>query len=67
MEQQVRLSDFWERLEQVVGAPYVQSWARDMVLPDIHLTVEQAIAQGVETSGIWRAVCQCLDVPRSLR
>ncbi len=63
----MRLSDFWERLTAVVGSEYTTSWGRDMVLPDIGLTVEQAIASGVETAVIWRAVCECVEVPSYLR
>lgn len=63
----MRLSDFWERLTLVIGPTYTSSWGRDMVLPDIGLTVEQAIESGVETAVIWRAVCDCLEVPSDLR
>jgi hypothetical protein len=63
----VRLSDFWERLTEVVGPAYTTSWGRDMVLPEIGLTVEQAIEAGVETAVIWRAVCECAEVPPNLR
>jgi Protein of unknown function (DUF3046) len=63
----VRLSDFWERLTVVVGPAYTNSWGRDMVLPSLGLTVEQAIESGVDTALIWRAVCDFIDVPAHLR
>jgi len=43
----VRLTDFWERMEEVFGPAYAHSWANDVVLPPLGLTVEQAIASGI--------------------
>jgi len=63
----MRLSDFWERLEMVVGPAYMRSWGSDIVLPELNLTVNQAIEAGVETSIIWRAVCDFVEVPSNLR
>jgi hypothetical protein len=63
----VRLTDFWERMEQVFGPAYARSWAHDMVLPSLGQTVTQAIDGGVDTKEIWRAVCQAADVPGVLR
>lgn len=63
----MRLSDFWERLEVVVGPAYMASWGRDIVLPRLDKTVEQAIDSGVETSDIWRAVCEFIEVPGYLK
>lgn len=62
----VRLTDFWERMETVLGSEYAHSWARDIVLPPLGATVEQAIADGVDTKEIWRAVCATTDVPGTL-
>lgn len=63
----VRLTDFWERMGEVFGPAYAQSWAHDVVLPSLGLTVEQAIATGIETREIWRAVCAVAEVPATLR
>lgn len=63
----VRLTDFWERMDVVFGPTYAQSWAHDMVLPELGMTVEQAIAAGVDTKDIWKAVCGFVDVPGVLR
>lgn len=62
----MRLTDFWERLEATLGPLYAHSWARDTVLPGIGLTVTEAIAAGVETREIWRAVCESVEVPSTL-
>jgi hypothetical protein len=53
----VRLTDFWARLEQVFGASYVRSIASDYSFGDLaDRTIDQAIADGVDTATIWRAV-----------
>ena len=63
----VRLTDFWERMDEVFGPAYSRSWAHDMVLPRLGLTAEQAICVGIDTKDIWRAVCDFTDVPGTLR
>jgi Protein of unknown function (DUF3046) len=53
----VRLTDFWERLEQAFGASYARSLAADHSFAELgDRTINEAIAQGVETATIWRAV-----------
>ncbi len=63
----VRLTDFWERMEQVFGPAYARSWAHDVVLPPLGLTAIEAIDAGVDTRDVWRAVCATTDVPGVLR
>ena len=53
----MRLTDFWARLEQVFGPGYAASVAADQVLPQLGgRTIDQALAAGVETVVVWRAV-----------
>jgi len=53
----VRLTDFWARLEQTFGPAYAASIASDQVLPELGgRTIEQALAAGIETATVWRAV-----------
>ncbi|AEV88053.1 hypothetical protein ACWT_7042 [Actinoplanes sp. SE50] len=53
----MRLTDFWGRLEQAFGAAYARSIAADHAFAELDgRTIEQAIAQGVDTATIWRAV-----------
>ena len=60
----VRLSDFWERLDAVLGPEYSRSWASDHVIATLgERTVEQAIAAGIDTRDIWREVCTVIEVP----
>ncbi len=54
------------RLEIVIGSDYCTSWRKDMVLPDLGYTVDAAVAAGVETTLIWRAVCNFIEVPNTL-
>ena len=66
----MRLTDFWDRMEQVFGSGYARSVAADQVIPQLAgRTVEQAIREGVDTAAVWRAVCQAYPdrVPSKLR
>lgn len=62
----MRLTDFWERMEQAFGRQYARSWAQDVVVPPLGCTVMQALDDGVDAKVIWRAVCQAADVPESI-
>jgi len=63
----MRLTDFWERMDELHGPGYSRSWARDVVLAPLGCTVSEAIEQGTDTKEIWRAVCTVAEVPVSLR
>ena len=66
----MRLTDIWERLEQVFGRGYAQSVAHDLVIAQLGgRTIEQALAAGVETVVVWRAVVAAYPdrVPSKLR
>jgi hypothetical protein len=66
----VRLTDFWARLEQVFGSGYATSVAQDQVLTQLGgRTVVEALAAGVETVTVWRAVVAAYPerVPAKLR
>jgi hypothetical protein len=66
----VRLTDFWQRLEQVFGAAYAGSVANDQVLSQLGgRTINEALAGGAETAEVWRAVVATYPerVPARLR
>jgi len=63
----MRLTDFWNRMEERFGATYARSVAADYRLPALGATIDEAIAAGVETKDIWRAVCDEFDMPAHLR
>ena len=51
------MTDFWARLEQVFGSTYARSMAADHSFADLgDRTINQAIADGIGTATIWRAV-----------
>jgi hypothetical protein len=62
----VRRSDFWERLTAVLAPEYAPSWAEDVVLPTLGVTVTQAFERGDATVDVWRAVCATIEVPAHL-
>jgi hypothetical protein len=63
----VRLTDFWSRMEARFGRAYARSVAADYRLPALGVTVDEALALGVDVKEVWRAVCDEFDVPNSLR
>ena len=64
----MRLTDFWERMDQALGAGYSRSWAADFHIDELGgLTAEQALNQGIDTQIIWRAVHAVLELPHNQR
>jgi hypothetical protein len=66
----VRLTDFWARLEQAFGAGYARSLAADQTFAGLgDRTIDEALAQGVATVTVWRAVVAAYPdrVPSRLR
>ncbi len=54
-------------MDLTFGPAYARSWAADVFLPEIGYTVVGALDAGVDTKVVWRAVCQVVDVPNSIR
>lgn len=64
----VRLTVFWDRMNQQFGEGYADSVAKDYVLAGLGgRTIEQALADGVAVKSVWREVCAAFDVPARLR
>lgn len=64
----MRHTEFWARMSQQFGATYADSFARDFVVTELGgRTVYQAIADGEDVKEIWRAVCDALNLPPSVR
>jgi Protein of unknown function (DUF3046) len=60
----VRLTEFWRRMELVLGTGYAESWASDHVVAGLQgATVREALAAGVDTKTVWRAVAADLQLP----
>lgn len=64
----MRITDFWSRMEAHFGTAYAHSWAKDFALSELGgRTCDEAIAAGVETVDIWRAVWSHERLPLSMR
>ena len=62
----MRLTEFWARMEALLGPAYADSYARDQVLATLgSRTVHQALADGDDAKAIWRAVLAAQDAARS--
>jgi hypothetical protein len=64
----VRVTEFWARMEEALGATYASTYAEQFVLADLgSRTVQEALAAGIPPKEIWRAVGEALDLPASRR
>jgi hypothetical protein len=64
----VRLTEFWERMNTQFGEVYAQSLAKDFVFDKLGgRTVERALADGIDAKVVWRAVSDTFKVPDNLR
>lgn len=62
----VRLTEFWTRMEALLGPAYADSYARDQVLATLRgRTVRQALDDGDDAKEVWRAVLAAHDAARS--
>jgi hypothetical protein len=59
----MRLTDFWQRMAVAFG-PHAESLAEYHVFSQLGgRTIHQALADGEQPKGIWRSVCEALEVP----
>ncbi|TDE39448.1 DUF3046 domain-containing protein [Actinomadura sp. 6K520] len=64
----MRLTVFWDRMNQQFGEAYAQSVAKDYVMAELNgRTIEQALADGEPAKRVWQAVVATFDVPSKLR
>ncbi|GAA0584149.1 DUF3046 domain-containing protein [Actinomadura livida] len=64
----MRLTVFWDRMNQQFGATYAQSVAKDYVMSELNgRTIEQALADGEPPKKVWQAVVATFDVPSKLQ
>jgi hypothetical protein len=66
----VRLTDFWSRLEEAFGGAYAHSLAADHSFAALGgRTINEALAHGVDTATVWRVVVATYPerVPARLR
>jgi hypothetical protein len=53
-------------MEERFGSTYARSLAADYRLPRLGSTIDEALAAGVETKDVWKAVCDEFEMPASL-
>ncbi|WP_084076766.1 DUF3046 domain-containing protein [Demequina sp. NBRC 110057] len=64
----MRLSEFWALADDVFGAAYARSLARDLALDRFSsLTVAEALETGAAPRDVWHAWCEQMDVPARQR
>ena len=64
----MRHTEFWARMELVLGTSYAHVWAQQQVLSSLDgRTVEQALEAGEPPKMVWRAVAEALSLPQSQR
>jgi len=62
----VRHTEFWSRLDQVLGPAYSRSWAELTVLRDLEgRTTLEALDAGMAPKQVWAAVWRQLELPDS--
>lgn len=60
----VKETELWQRMESALGTGYYRVWATEFSLADLrNRTVVQALADGVPSKVIWRAVWEALELP----
>lgn len=60
----MRHSEFWKRMEAVLGSSYAESWARQQAIASLDgRTPVEALEAGVDPQKVWRAVHATLDLP----
>jgi len=63
----MRHTEFWARLEQVLGAGYYRSWADQYVIGDLDRTASEALDAGIPPKQVWAAVWRALNLPATLQ
>ncbi|MEW2048132.1 DUF3046 domain-containing protein [Streptomyces sp. NPDC005476] len=64
----MRLTVFWQRMDEHFGTGYAETFARDHVMAELGgRTVRDALADGWEAKDVWRVVCMVMNVPQEMR
>jgi hypothetical protein len=64
----MRISEFWELVNDEFGRTRGQTLVRELVLFELgNRTAEQALADGIPVRDVWVAMCDALDVPHARR
>ena len=64
----MRHTEFWTRMDEVLGSAYARTWAESQVIGALGgRTVREALDAGHDPKTVWREVWRVLDLPPSLR
>lgn len=64
----MRHTEFWSRLDEVLGRSYSRTWAELTVVRDLDgLTTQEALDAGMQPKQVWAAVRRQLELPESER
>ena len=64
----MRLTEFWQRMDEQFGSSYARSVAKDYVIAGLgERTIERALADGEDAKTVWRAVCDAFHLPERVR
>lgn len=64
----MRLSEFWQLMDDEFDPAYSRVLAKNVVLGAVDgLTAEEALKKGIEPKRIWLALCDIQDVPPQRR
>ena len=64
----MRHTEFWARLDAVLGRSYSRTWAELTVVRDLDgRTTQEALDAGVAPKQVWAAVWRQLELPESER
>lgn len=62
----MRHTEFWARMDDVLGSAYARSWASSVVIGELGgRTVLEALDAGVTPKEVWAAVWRTLELPVS--
>lgn len=62
------LSDFWTLVDDVFGAAYSRTLAREMSLTALgDRTAMAALEAGTPPRDVWHALCDAMDIPEHVR
>ena len=61
----MRVSEFWQAVNDEFGVTYGRTIARDLVFPQFgDVSAVQAIERGEDPREVWLALCRATDVPQ---
>ena len=61
----MRYTEFWARMERVLGPAYARTWAEQQVISDLgHRTVAEALAAQLRRAADWQGLGEVVVEPR---